>query len=632
VYVESAAGDYVGQGKSRLLTSKNAALDLRFIEGFSVKFYQFIAHTGAEIWAGNFNTSQADLRVGYYPGVQRYPYGDLSIGLMELTHQGRGCGRVNGWFAIDDIVYVGQFIAYIEMRFEQWCDLSNSKLRAKIRLSALDFIPAPGPVTPVPAGLWQPAQGSTPPTGDYLFLQSDAGDSIGLGQTRLFTAANANLSGSPYKNSFHIQAAADSTWVGQFTTMNSSAALQTGFYGELGLMPLQDPSKGGQAWLNNERSCNQATGWVAIDEMSLAADGTVTSLEMRFEQRCMGAAGALRGKLRWSAPQTAEAAVTPIPPALWKPPAGAVPTTGNALYLESDYGDPIGLGDTLLFDVNNAVFTFASRGETVIGGRVDNGSDAFNMSFEAPAPLGALRPGFYGNLSSRASSALSAVVSWSGRSTGCDLTGWFAVDSASYSGSQLTAIELRFEAMCNGYGSATRGKLRWSSGDTSVPSGPAATPPGLWQPAAAVIPLSGNYVYLESEYGDDVGNGITDLFTSDTTAITVTQFTTAPKLEFRVGAFGSTDGWEGAISPMWSLTQLEPGFYDGVTRESFRNPAKGGLEVKRYNSFCNRIAGWFVIDSISYSNGLVSAIEFRFEQHCERRSASLRGKVRWASV
>jgi len=44
---------------------------------------------------------------------------------------------------------------------------------------------------------------------------------------------------------------------------------------------------------------------------------------------------------------------------------------------------------------------------------------------------------------------------------------------------------------------------------------------------------------------------------------------------------------------------------------------------------CNTIAGWFVVDSVTYSAGSLASIDLRFEQHCEGVPAALHGAIHW---
>jgi len=45
---------------------------------------------------------------------------------------------------------------------------------------------------------------------------------------------------------------------------------------------------------------------------------------------------------------------------------------------------------------------------------------------------------------------------------------------------------------------------------------------------------------------------------------------------------------------------------------------------------CGAVSGWFVVDSVTYTGTAVTAIDLRFEQHCENAAAALHGKIRWS--
>jgi hypothetical protein len=81
---------------------------------------------------------------------------------------------------------------------------------------------------------------------------------------------------------------------------------------------------------------------------------------------------------------------------------------------------------------------------------------------------------------------------------------------------------------------------------------------------------------------------------------------------------------------MIGLSQLQPGYYGGLQRYPFHNAAKGGLDWSGNGRGCNNLNGWFVVDSVSYSLGQLTAIDLRFEQHCEGAVAAQRGVIHWS--
>jgi hypothetical protein len=71
--------------------------------------------------------------------------------------------------------------------------------------------------------------------------------------------------------------------------------LQVGYYGDL---TDQNPAKGLLNFNGDGRGCPVAAAWFVVDDVRYEA-GALTSLTVRFEQRCKGFTGSLRGKLHW---------------------------------------------------------------------------------------------------------------------------------------------------------------------------------------------------------------------------------------------------------------------------------------------------------------------------------------------
>ena len=148
----------------------------------------------------------------------------------------------------------------------------------------------------------------------------------------------------------------------------------------------------------------------------------------------------------------------------------------------------------------------------------------------------------------------------------------------------------------------------------------------LWQPAEGTLPASGNYVYLQSDAGDYIGQGLARTYTPATTTFSVTG--SAGRL--RVTLNGA-QYWSGDFQAMNSLSLLQPGYYGDLQRYPFHNPVKGGLSWSGNGRGCNTLRGWFVVDRVAYTTGALSAIDLRFEQHCEGRTPALRGQVHWVA-
>lgn len=152
-----------------------------------------------------------------------------------------------------------------------------------------------GPVNPPPAGLWQPAAGSTPATGNFIYLQSDAGDYIGQGQTYTYTTFSLDATGGLLT----VGVNGVDLWTGNFQTMNTISQLQPGFYPGLTRYPFHDPTVGGLTWHGNGRGCNTLKGWFAVDNVTYV-NSVLTAIDLRFEQNCEGGTTALHGTIHWA--------------------------------------------------------------------------------------------------------------------------------------------------------------------------------------------------------------------------------------------------------------------------------------------------------------------------------------------
>lgn len=318
--------------------------------------------------------------------------------------------------------------------------------------------------------------------------------------------------------------------------------------------------------------------------------------------------------------------------ALWRPAQGIAPATGSFAYFESQPGDPLGFGESQLYTKADSVFAVASSGHWLTVGVF--AQEQWFGSFAGRQADGRVVPGFYGGMRKFPGADPSrGGLAWIHSGLHCDaLTGWVMVDSVSYDGDILAAIDLRFEQHCNDIAPALRGRIRWSASDTTAPPGPADPPAGLWQPAASALPASGNYVYMESDAEHPIGQGQTLLYTGKNAAIEVQTAGprpadhSGPRASFYV--YGDI-WWSGDFVGMSNQSQLVPGYYGKLTRYPFQNPAVGGLGFSGRHLNCNTLTGWFVIDHIAYAQGEVVALDARFEHHCYGEQPAVRGKVHW---
>ena len=292
VRLQSDAQDFIGLGRSYDYSQANAIITLT-VTGR----YLDIRVRGDEQWFGDFvgPSGTSRLQPGTYSNLRRYPFHDQATGGLSWYGEGRGCNTLTGSFTVDSVRYDNDNLAAIHLRFEQHCEGGTAALRGTIHWRSDDTTRPPGPITPVPAGLWRPSAGSTPSSGDYVYLQSDAGDYIGGGLTYTYTRTNSAIGVTT--NGGHLTVSV-SGWGGDFLTMNTLNRLEPGYYPDLRRYPFHNPTKGGLNWSGQGRGCNTLLGWFAIDRVTYTND-TVTGLDLRFEQHCEGGTAALYGAIHW---------------------------------------------------------------------------------------------------------------------------------------------------------------------------------------------------------------------------------------------------------------------------------------------------------------------------------------------
>ncbi|HOX21228.1 MAG TPA: hypothetical protein PLI70_09895 [Gemmatimonadales bacterium] len=161
-----------------------------------------------------------------------------------------------------------------------------------------------------------------------------------------------------------------------------------------------------------------------------------------------------------------------------------------------------------------------------------------------------------------------------------------------------------------------------SSGD-GEPTAPAPAhpinpiPDNLWRP---IPPVTGNWVLIQSESGDWVGQGRRWVITPDSTPVFFPA-STPP------GVVMIAHPWQASLAPMQSLAQLEKGYYPNVGR--FPSESHGGSDWGGDGRGCNEVSGWFAIDSIRYAGDTLMVLEVRAEQYCDGGTAPLHGAIHW---
>jgi hypothetical protein len=620
VRLQSDQGDYVGQGKTYLYTPDNATITL----AGSGNLILINIH-GDTDWSGSFKASDSSSQfmLGTYSGLQRYLFHDSTVGGLDWGGDGRGCNTLLGSMVIDKISYVYQTISAVDLHFEQHCEGATPALRGEIHWVG---DPATLPIGATPPGEWQPPMGIAPTNmANYVYLDSDVGDIVGLGWKYGYTQADSVLSVKTTGSPLWFSVQGDESWNGLFFQAGDAAQLQTGYLGNMHDNPPVDIFGWYGGWGS---ACTSKEGWYIVDKANYV-DNALTELDIRFEQQCTHSMGALHGAIHWSSADTTSppGPINPPPAGLWQPPADSIPAAGNYAYFESDPGDFVGGGRSYLYSPMNSRFTLNAPADYLYWLYINiDGDLPWTGTVIGMNSMTELQTGYYpGVLRAGPNNPVKGGLSWGGNMRGCNQSyGWFAIDNVNYSAGALTAIDLRFEQHCEGAVPALRGAVHWTSSDTTLPPGPVNPPPAnLWVPPAGSVPTTGNYVYMESQPGNYVGQGQTYLYTPSTA--TVTQIVAGNNLHLDVAG---ANRWSGNLRPMYSASNLLPGYYE-VNDASYYNPVRGDMNWYMDSYGCGNATGWFVIDNVAYSNGAVSSIDARFEQLCVGEHAPLYGAIHW---
>jgi len=355
--------------------------------------------------------------------------------------------------------------------------LPNGKYEAITRFL---FAPIPAP------GTWQPVTGVTPATGNYVYLQGQPGDYVIRDTTYTYTQANSVITvqvqpAEPTLDraapSLYITATGDKARTGTFEIPQGASLMTTGTY--LNLADNTGGATGGLSWGGDARGCTSENNWFAIDNIAYDATGTISALDLRWEQHCSGAppdpAPGSNGKIHWMSndPTTPPGPVEPVPANLWSAPASALPTGGDYIYLAGqpyEYVSGAGsTGVTYVYGDYDGSWTLTAKGNFL---QVIFNNYLWTGFFQTMNTLNQFEVGYYPNtLRYSVNNPTVGGLDWGGMGNGCNLsTGWFAVDNVVYSAGVLTAIDLRFQQSCfldipfdSIPGPALNGQIHWTA-------------------------------------------------------------------------------------------------------------------------------------------------------------------------
>src|SRR6185436_5873209 len=207
-------------------------------------------------------------------------------------------------------------------------------------------------------------------------------------------------------------------------------------------------------------------GWFVVDSVSYD-NGSLTALDLRFEQGCYAGAGTTRGKIHWRSddPSIPPGPVNPPPAGLWEAPASSLPASGNYFYIEGDPGEYITGGLTQLYTPPIANFDSATFEHEFIVGAGSATLANLSINIDRMYSIPRLQPGYYPEvqrvfLHNPSVAGLEVIAN----SRFCELvSGWFVIHSITYTGDKVTAIDVTFQQFCNGNTTTSaRGRVRWS--------------------------------------------------------------------------------------------------------------------------------------------------------------------------
>jgi hypothetical protein len=404
------------------------------------------------------------LRAGYYAGIGGSTGG--RTGSLSVRVDGESCAPRDSWFVVDRVVYDGAQLREVELRFEHLCESGGAVLRGHLRWSVDNPAALAGPQIPPPAGLWAAPAGTMPATGNAAVIVSEPGDPVGGGATVVFTNANALLEASARGTSLSLAIRERGVWSVGAEAMAGQDRLRPGYYA-----PATSPgSVLSELFVARSGStpCAGVRGWFVIDRLDYVG-GQLQALELRLEQRCPGAAGALRLHARWTRDDSTGVAgpQQPPPAGLWQPPAGVFPSAGNAFYVEGDPGEPLtgGLSSLVVPPASMAV-SWSGRNLSMVMGGGEWWGEFLPMEGINP-----LQPGHYPDLGANRPAAYNprrGALTWQSSGRSCPGAGdpsfdaWVVVDEVRVVDGRLEHVDLRFAHRCPGSALWMRGRLRWT--------------------------------------------------------------------------------------------------------------------------------------------------------------------------
>ncbi len=626
IHIEATGVEPVFNGRTETFTEDNALLEVS-AAGDRID----ITVRGRRDWFARLRGIQRPegFQVGFYDGLRgfdaRY---NPARGATEWYGAGR-CSNPRGWLAVDQLELSRGALVAVELRFEQRCLDAPGILRGVVRWRAAERR-LPPPHGPTPAGLWEPAEGTTPATGNYLHLAGDYPRWTGPTGVRLLTPDATDFKVYDDLGTLRMvftERASGIEWRGDFFSRVTATRVERG-YREITRGPSFNRVTGNFRFSGNDIGCAIGSGWYSIDDIA-HRHGVLRSITVRFELRCSDIPNVLRGKLRWTSP---DPAITkgPADPAPLEPvlaPEPTMPSTGSAFLFESRGLHPLGGNRTWLYTTADSflwagpAFTGPSFGFTA------RGDESWSGEIWPPASLTRLTPGRHAFENGMGRQSGEYRFSLSGVGPACDIeTGWFEVDRADYDGDRLVRLDMRFEHRCKDAPYPLFGTIRWLASDVAAPLPPQPIPAGLWAPPVSALPASGGYVLLQSNMGGFVGGGVTTMEPQSGNAVLKFEDPGLLRLWFSSTTQSSINL---NLTAPRGVGRFQRGFYELLETANGDNPLRLAAKFSANSRTCNEMSGWLAIDEIEYDAVGLVRIALRMSQVCDGTGPPAFLAMRW---
>lgn len=262
----SAAGDYIGDGKSASYKAPDTALRISgTAEDVTVELpdgnweVQLAAPKGEKLHPGVYRDAErADFRTGRAPG-------------LDVTGEHRGCNRVWGQFSVHQIeTDAAGDVTRLDATFTQHCESATAPaLKGTVRYDAFPL--------------------------SYSY-KSDADDWIGQGTAGSHTGARSTflLDGKVGTGFRYAVEGKREDWTVHFSVPEGDQL-------EAGRTYTVTTEKGGLSMYGNGRSCGEASGSLTVTRLAAADDGTITALAARYSHYCGGGAAGMHGTIHYYA-------------------------------------------------------------------------------------------------------------------------------------------------------------------------------------------------------------------------------------------------------------------------------------------------------------------------------------------